>query len=161
MRTLDTTMRKPILDVACGGRMFWFDKQNPLAVFMDNRELEDTLCDGRTFTVKPDVLADFREIPFPDKTFKLVVFDPPHLIKAGKESWLAKKYGVLEGTWKKDIKQGFDECMRVLDDYGVLVFKWSTDQISASEALKAIGQKPLFGSRKGKTRWLIFMKMEG
>ena len=152
---------KPILDACCGGRMFWFDKQNPDVVFMDNRELEDTLCDGRVFTVKPDVLADFREIPFPDKTFKLVVFDPPHLIKAGKKSWLAKKYGVLQDTWKTDIKQGFSECMRVLDDYGVLVFKWSTDQISASEALKAIGQKPLFGSRKGKTRWLIFMKMEG
>ena len=151
-------MRKPILDVACGGRMFWFDKQNPLAVFMDNRELEDTLCDGRTFTVKPDVLADFREIPFPDKTFKLVVFDPPHLIKAGKDSWLAKKYGVLQETWKADIKQGFSECMRVLDDYGVLVFKWNEEQITIKEIMQTIGEKPLFGNRRSKTHWMVFMK---
>ena len=152
---------KPILDACCGSRMFWFDKQNPDVVFMDNRELEDTLCDGRKLVVKPDVLADFRNIPYEDKSFKLVVFDPPHLIRAGKSSWLAKKYGVLKATWRQDIKQGFDECMRVLEDYGVLVFKWSADQIKVSEVLKVIGHKPLFGSRKGKTRWLIFMKGGG
>ena len=151
---------KPILDACCGGRMFWFDKQNPDVVFMDNRELEDTLCDGRAFTVKPDVLADFREIPFPDKTFKLVVFDPPHLIRAGKSSWLAKKYGVLAETWKADIKQGFDECMRVLDDYGVLVFKWGEEQMSQKEVIQAIGCKPLFGDRRTKTHWMVFMKFE-
>ena len=149
---------KPILDACCGGRMFWFDKQNPDVVFMDNRELEDTLCDGRAFTVKPDVLADFREIPFPDKTFKLVVFDPPHLIKAGKKSWLAKKYGVLQETWKADIKQGFSECMRVLDDYGVLVFKWSEEQISLHTILGVVEYRPLFGSRRSKTHWMVFMK---
>ena len=38
---------KPILDACCGSRMFWFDKTNPAAIFMDNRELDDTLCDGR------------------------------------------------------------------------------------------------------------------
>ncbi|HHW80406.1 MAG TPA: SAM-dependent methyltransferase, partial [Bacteroidales bacterium] len=105
--------------------MFWFDKENENVVFMDNRELEDTLCDGRKLSIKPDVIADFRDIPYSDNTFKLVVFDPPHLIRAGKNSWLAKKYGVLGETWPQDIKQGFDECMRVLDMYGVLVFKWN------------------------------------
>ena len=38
---------KLILDCTCGSRMFWFDKQNPLVLFTDNRELNDTLCDGR------------------------------------------------------------------------------------------------------------------
>ena len=154
-------MTKPILDACCGSRMFWFDKQNPDVVFMDNRELDDVLCDGRKLIIKPDVLADFRAIPYPDNTFKLVVFDPPHLLNVGRTSWLAKKYGVLQDTWKADIKQGFSECMRVLDDYGVLVFKWSEDQIPTCDILKAIGHKPLFGSRRGKTRWLVFMKMEG
>lgn len=27
---------KPIIDVCCGSRMFWFDKQDPAVVFMDN-----------------------------------------------------------------------------------------------------------------------------
>lgn len=50
---------------------------------MDNRQLTDTLCDGRTLNVNPDVIADFRDMPFPDESFYLVVFDPPHLINAG------------------------------------------------------------------------------
>lgn len=70
--------------------MFYFDKHNPDVVFMDNRKFTDTLCDGRAFEVKPDVVADFRNIPFKDDTFNLVVFDPPHLIKVGDKSWLAK-----------------------------------------------------------------------
>lgn len=152
-------MDKPILDACCGSRMFWFDKNNQNAVFMDNRELEDTLCDGRKLEVKPDVLADFRNIPFPDGTFQLVVFDPPHLIRAGEKSWLAKKYGKLSaGTWQQDIKQGFAECMRVLKPQGVLIFKWNEEQISLKQLLDAVGAKPLFGNRKSKTHWLVFMK---
>ena len=54
---------KPILDACCGSRMFWFDKNNPMALFMDNRELDDTLCDGRSLQVKPDVVGDFRDMP--------------------------------------------------------------------------------------------------
>ncbi len=151
---------KPILDACCGSKMFWFDKENENVVFMDNRELEDTLCDGRKLSIKPDVIADFRDIPYSDNTFKLVVFDPPHLIRAGKNSWLAKKYGVLGETWPQDIKQGFDECMRVLDMYGVLVFKWNEEQIKLSKLLKVIGKKPLFGNRRSKTHWMVFMKFE-
>lgn len=48
-----------ILDACCGSRMFWFDKHNPLTIFMDNRECEDTLCDGRRLIVQPDILEIF------------------------------------------------------------------------------------------------------
>lgn len=84
-------MSKPILDVCCGSRMFWFDKNNPETVFMDKRNFTDILCDGRTLEVKPDIVADFKNIPFKDNSFYLVVFDPPHLIRAGEKSWLRKK----------------------------------------------------------------------
>lgn len=40
-------METPILDVCCGSKMFYFDKNNPRVTFMDCRELEDVLCDGR------------------------------------------------------------------------------------------------------------------
>ena len=40
-------MKKRIIDVCCGSKMFWFDKENEDVLFMDNRELESTLCDGR------------------------------------------------------------------------------------------------------------------
>lgn len=147
-----------ILDACCGSRMFWFDKQNQDTVYMDNRELTEELCDGRKLEVNPDVIADFRNMPFEDESFYLVVFDPPHLIKAGDDSWLAKKYGRLDELWQFDIQQGFNECMRVLKNNGTLIFKWNEDQIKTNEVLEAIGQRPLFGNRRSKTHWMVFMK---
>lgn len=152
---------RKILDACCGSKMFWFDKNNKNTVFMDNRVLEDILCDGRKFAVNPDIIGDFRHIPFSDKSFKLVVFDPPHLVRLGETSWMAKKYGKLnENTWQEDIKQGFDECMRVLDVHGILVFKWNEEQIKLKQILELIDYKPLFGDKRNKTHWLVFMKAE-
>ena len=153
-------MEKPIIDVCCGSRMFWFDKENENAIYMDNRELDDTLCDGRKLIINPDVKGDFRNMPYEDNTFKLVVFDPPHLIRVGEKSWLAKKYGKLNiDTWPQDLKKGFNECMRVLDKHGTLIFKWNEEQIKLKEILKLIDYQPLFGDKRAKTHWLVFMKM--
>lgn len=150
---------KKILDACCGSKMFWFDKENENTVFMDNRYFEDTLCDGRTLEINPDVIADFRHMPFQDESFYLVVFDPPHLLKAGENSWLAKKYGKLKSdTWKEDIRQGFKECMRVLKPNGTLIFKWNEEQIKLNEILTTIDFEPLFGNKRAKTHWLVFMK---
>lgn len=151
-------MGKTILDVCCGSRMFWFDKNNEKVVFMDKRILHDTLCDGRKLDIEPDIVGDFRNIPFDDNTFSMVVFDPPHLLKVGENSWLAKKYGKLSESWPTDIKQGFLECMRVLKPNGTLIFKWNEQQIKLSEILKAIDYKPLFGNKRSDTHWLVFMK---
>lgn len=153
---------KPILDACCGSRMFWFNKKNPYVLFADKRTEDHILCDGRKLEINPDIEADFTDMPFPDNSFKLVSFDPPHLRKVGQGSWLAKKYGILPADWKPYIKAGFDECMRVVDVYGVVIFKWNEDQIKVSEILKVIGQEPLFGhttGRHGKTHWMTFMKM--
>lgn len=149
---------KKILDACCGSRMFWFDRTNQDVLFADNRELETTLCDGRELLVKPDVKMDFRDMPYEDNTFKVVVFDPPHLKSAGTGSWLAKKYGILPNDWKTYLKAGFDECMRVLEPDGILVFKWNEDQIKLNDVLKEFGKKPLLGDQRGKTRWILFMK---
>ncbi len=147
-----------VLDATCGSRMIWFNKKHPDAIYMDNRELSTTLCDGRMLNVKPDVIADFRDMPFDDNTFYLVVFDPPHLLKAGESSWLAKKYGVLGDDWQNDIAQCFKECMRVLKPNGTLIFKWNEEQVKLKEVLSAIGHEPLFGNRRSKTHWMVFMK---
>lgn len=149
---------KKILDACCGSRMFWLDKNNENVVFMDNRQESCTLQDGRKLEVNPDVIGDFTKMPFDDETFYLVVFDPPHLLRAGKSSWLAKKYGILKDNWQDEIQKGFIECMRVLKKNGTLVFKWSEQQVSVSDILKAINVKPLFGTRRGKTIFLVFMK---
>ena len=150
---------KKILDACCGSKMFWFDKENKDTIFMDNRYYEDTLCDGRILKINPDIIADFRHMPFENESFYLVVFDPPHLLKAGENSWLAKKYGKLKlDTWKDDIRQGFNECMRVLKQNGTLIFKWNEEQIKLNEVLTTIDFKPLFGNKRSKTYWLVFMK---
>lgn len=152
---------KKILDACCGSRMFWFDRTNQDVLFTDNRELETTLCDGRELLVKPDVKMDFRDMPYEDNTFKVVVFDPPHLRYAGKTGWLAKKYGRLDEHWPEMLHDGFRECMRVLKEDGVLIFKWAETDIPAQKVWKAIGQKPLFGHHSGKrsgTFWGCYMK---
>jgi hypothetical protein len=154
---------KPIIDVCCGSKMFWFDKNNQNVEFCDNRRvLRKEYYPGQYIEIKPDTVCDFTSLPFADKSFKLAVFDPPHLTNVSSSSWLALKYGSLDENWPAMLHDGFWECMRVLDDYGVLVFKWSEVQIPLRDVLKAIKAKPLFGHRSGKnmnTHWMCFMKM--
>lgn len=141
--------------------MFYFDKNNQGVMFGNTRKETQTLCDGRVLEIKPDMNMDFRSMPFSDDTFNLVVFDPPHLISAGKKSWLRAKYGVLSESWEGDIKLGFQECFRVLKVNGILIFKWSETQIKVSQILKLTDHKPLFGhhsGKKGGTHWFTFMK---
>lgn len=147
-----------ILDACCGSRMFHFDKNNKKVVFMDNRDFEDTLCDGRQLKVHPDIVADFRNMPFKDNTFSLVIFDPPHLLKVGQNSWLCKKYGKLNKTWPVDIKKGFNECMRVLKPNGTLIFKWATRDITLKQILEVIETRPIIFHKNNNTFFLVFMK---
>ena len=147
-----------ILDASCGSRMFWFNKENEDAIYMDNRAEDTSLCDGRKLIVKPDIIADFRDIPFEDESFYLVVFDPPHLIRAGEKSFLKLKYGRLNTTWKDDIKKGLSECWRVLKTNGTLIFKWNEEQISFSKIKTLLPCEPVIGQRRGKTIWLVFFK---
>ena len=159
---------KKILDVTCGSRTIWFDKTNPAALYCDKREesffgvwKSGKGSSERSCVISTDVVCDFTDLPFSDNTFSLVVFAPPHLIKAKETSWLVKKYGKLENDWPKMLHDGFAESMRVLKPDGVLVFKWSEHDIPASKVWAAIGRKPLFGHKSGKkmgTFWACYMK---
>lgn len=152
---------KLILDACCGSRMFWFDKKNEDVLFADIRQEKHLLCDGRELHVSPDIIHDFRNMPYPNDSFHLVVFDPPHFINLGKTSWMYKKYGKLLPTWKQDLKMGFDECMRVLKPYGTLIFKWNQSQIQLKELTQVLGMTPLFGhttTKNGQTIWMAFIK---
>lgn len=148
-----------ILDACCGSRMFWYDKQNKDTTYVDIRKYYEKLPSGHVVDVKPDIMADFTDLPFGDNEFDLIVFDPPHLIQAGHNSWLAKKYGKLDkDTWPEIILQGFSERNRVLAPNGTLIFKWNDNQIHVKDILKVIGRVPLFGDKRGATRWLVFNK---
>ena len=155
---------KFILDACCGSRMFWFNKKEPHTLFCDIREYDKGFIDNRqNRELHPDKIMDFRKMDFPDKSFKLVVFDPPHLIGKPNGCRMTKTYGSLNAeTWQDDIKKGFNECWRVLEDYGVLIFKWNDASKKRAELLRIIGKEPLFGHPNGSkipTHWFCFMKI--
>ncbi|MGP5508872.1 class I SAM-dependent methyltransferase [Pseudomonas helleri] len=144
--------------------MMWFDKKDQRALFGDIRDEEHLLCDGRVLKVEPEVIMDFRQLPFPDATFSMVVFDPSHLTRAGRDSWLRAKYGILTDDWRDDIAKGFAECFRVLKPGQFLIFKWNETQVRVREILALTGEQPLFGHKSGKrekTHWITFMKRGG
>lgn len=146
----------------------WFDRGHADVVFGDSRSETITVTDRshradgtRTLRIEPDLMLDFRALPYADGAFKLVAFDPPHLVRAGPHSWMAGKYGKLGKNWKDDLRAGFAECFRVLDPDGVLVFKWNETQVKLSDVLSLAPHRPLFGhtsGRGGLTHWLVFMK---
>lgn len=162
---------KKILDVCCGGRMFWFNKSHPDVLYVDKRVMgRKKIWQGKGkrqnqscyFDVSPDKVEDFRKLSFSDETFNLVVFDPPHIIENKISGYQSIKYGVLSPeSWREDIRLGFLECFRVLKDNGILIFKWNEVDFPVSEILKLCPYRPLFGHKSGrqqKTHWLCFMK---
>jgi len=158
---------KLILDPASSMRSFYFNKKDERVVFGDIREDEThLLTNGQTIKIKPDQVMDFRNIPYPDKSFQCVVFDPPHMLRLSEKSWMRKKYGVLDSqTWRQDLTQGFAECFRVLKTNGTLIFKWNEVSIPLKEilALAPPPHKPVLGHPSGKrmgTHWVLFMKAD-
>ena len=161
----ETKKNASILDACCGGKMFYFDKDDPRVLFQDIRTLDTELCDGRHFEINPDVVADFTKMPYDDNSFSMVVFDPPHLKYTGSkkeaDGWQMIKYGYLSKDWREVLRKGFLECFRVLKPGGFLIFKWNETDIRLSQILKLTPEKPVFGHRSGKvakTHWLAFMK---
>jgi len=155
-----TKPEKFILDVTAGFRMMWVDKHHPNAIYLDERP-----------ECEPDVIGDFRNLrQFPDESFKLIVFDPPHLIQNCRSGALAQKFGILRPeTWQDDLRKGFAECWRLLTPYGILFFKWSEHDRPLNDILRLFCAKPLIiqksagaNSRHGRpssTLWSCFMKI--
>ena len=158
---------KFILDACCGGRHFWFNKKHPNTLYIDIREEDKGFIKERKhWECKPDMIADFRNLEgFRDNSFKLIVWDPPHLIAKRMSGYMTKKYGCLNPeTWQGDFSRGFKELWRVLEDHGILVFKFNNFNVPFKEVLKQFPIEPLFGSitvkkTKSETRWFTFMKI--
>ena len=157
---------KFILDATAGFRMMWFNKHHPNALYLDQRP-----------ECEPDIVGDFRDLnQFPDETFRLIVFDPPHIPKprsnlTAKNAEFIRKFGYLNAeTWQSDLKRGFSELWRDLKPYGILLLKWSNKYVSSDDILRLCSETPLFyqisqtrldldGMKLLKTLWFCFMKI--
>jgi SAM-dependent methyltransferase len=154
---------KKVLDVCCGSKGMWFDKNDCRALFLDKRNIvykNDNARGYKTLEIKPDIVGDFIDIKQPDNSFWHIVFDPPHL-KRNKLGEITKRYGKLEDGWQDMIRKGFKECFRVLKPNGTLIFKWSSIQFPLKDILELTEHKPLYGHRSGKkmnTHWVAFIK---
>tara|TARA_R110000782_G_scaffold144635_1_gene237486 strand:+ start:65 stop:547 length:483 start_codon:yes stop_codon:yes gene_type:complete len=153
---------KEIADLCCGGKMMWFDKDNKDVLFCDIRQEEKgyiQYCPN--WECNPDIIADYKDLPFEDNKFKLIAWDIPHIIKNG-TGLISKKYGYLGENWSNELSKGFDEVWRVLDHHGTLIFKWSDINIPLKEVLGRFSEKPLFGTRTKKgvsnTFFIVFFK---
>ena len=158
--------KKFILDAGCGGKHIWFNKKHPNTLYIDKRQEDKGYIKGRkNWECKPDMIANFKNLPFEDKRFKLIVWDPPHLKGKSQTGYMTKKYGILHPeTWQEELRLGFKELWRVLDDYGVLTLKFNDFSCSFKELLKQFPIEPLYGTRtvqksRSETRWFCFMKI--
>jgi hypothetical protein len=131
---------KFILDATAGFRRMWFNKEQPNTIYIDQRA-----------ECEPDRVMEWKDLSqFSDAKFRLIVFDPPHFIKP--ESYAnqttIRQYGTLcPETWQSDIKIAFRELWRVLQNYGVLLFKWNDHDITFEKVLALFSVKPLFGQQ--------------
>lgn len=168
MSVFDLKPNADIIDVCCGPRMFYDNasKDRKDIIYMDIRsdiELNYRHKNGTvsTWKIQPDIIGDFRNIPFGDNTFSLVIFDPPH-IKNIHSGIIIEKYGELGENWKEDLRQGFKECMRVLRPGGFLNFKWSETEIPLAKITPLYPCRPIYSQRRFSKNtsgyWAMFRK---
>lgn len=82
-------------------------------------------------SVSPDVVGDFRKIPFPAASFDVLVFDPPHLPLAAaspaSSEQYKRDYGLEKSTTGDNIATIFPaflaEALRVLKTDGLIFAK--------------------------------------
>jgi SAM-dependent methyltransferase len=174
----DRTPEEDILDATCGNRSIWYpgQKDRDDTLYIDKREENDGfVSDGYecgvnpNYSVDPDCVEDYRDLPYADESFNLVVFDPPHAVRPDGMKKLTgvvlRKYGALHAeTWQADIKAGFEELFRVLNPGGTLVFKFADEAADFDTVLNLAPVDPLFGTSVSDgtvtTRWFVFHKPE-
>ena len=110
-----------ILDATAGNRMMWAHtgKKSDYVVFMDKE---------RNLAIPPDVIATWQHLPFRDKVFDCVIFDPPHS-RFGKTSIHQDTKGV-RGRWWGNLPRRYSSVFyKAAQEFSrvsnVLCFKWN------------------------------------
>ena len=164
-----------ILDATAGPKGIWYQKNHPFVTFMDKRNgtFHNVMSENvkfktrRRYKIYPDVVSEWKDAPFPDNYFDMIVFDPPHLLvgKDKKPPNMTQKYGMLDKeTWRNDLRIGLKKLFSILKPNGIFVLKWCENDISIEEVLKLFPYPPLFGSNIKKkvstTYWILFIKYD-
>lgn len=125
-----------ILDLTAGRRAVWFNKNHPLAMYLDVRP-----------EVEPTIVCDTRKIPRSvGHNFDLVVYDPPHR-NTGPNSDMSKRYG----HWTTEqilnsIKGTGREAYRVTKENALMALKWNSRDIRLQRVFDLLPDwEPLFG----------------
>ena len=150
-----------VLDPCCSSRSMWFpsNKENPYVLYMDRRiekKGQTTSKNGiwpielqKGWNCDPDMIGDYRNLPFDDETFYHIVWDPPHLIR-NTSGIISMKYGHLGEEWSKDLAEAFNELWRVLRLWGTMVLKWNSIDIGLKEVTSKFPIEPQYGTRSKK-----------
>lgn len=92
------------------------------------------------------IMAEWSNLPLPDHSVSLVVFDPPHQVYGhGDKSWLVGRYSSFLNlsSAANILKQAFKEIRRILAENGSCLLKWSTNHRTLDWLVKLSGMKPL------------------
>jgi len=162
-----------ILDATCGARGMWYIKKHPLVTYMDKREgvfinkkSYNKFKNVRRTKIKPDVVSEWKDAPFPDEHFDCIIFDPPfHIEKRGtKEAGIHYRYGRLyKDNWNIVLGEGIKVLFDKLKPEGLFIFKWceNNNTIPIEKVLKLFPYKPTFGTKTGQhnhQHWIVFIK---
>lgn len=122
-----------VLDPTYGGGNFWTEF-TPWKL---------TACDLNPEKSPLGMSVDFRHLPWKDRWFDVVVFDPPYKLNGTPDPYLDERYGVDVPTKWQDrmalIIAGVKECARVTKTYLLVkcqdqvcsgVIRWQTDHVT-------------------------------
>jgi hypothetical protein len=142
-----------ILDATAGNRHIWDAKYDPRITFMD---IEPEL------QIPPTILGDNTNTGFKDKSVRTTFYDPPHSWGATSGIYILKNHEESKAYWKKydrpqyvrktpgyygldkyrtkqdllnHIGKAQNEFYRILEDDGMLWFKWCETKIPIKEVL--------------------------
>lgn len=144
-----------ILDLSAGNRAVWFNKNHPLAIYLDKRE-----------EVNPTIVCDTRNIPESvGSGFNLICFDPPHC-NTGRNSDMSKRYGYHTTAEILDtIEKTGVEAHRISAPNALMALKWNNHDIRLDRVFKLLTNwEPLFGhltkdGPSSQTYWIMLRRL--
>lgn len=144
-----------ILDLSAGNRAIWYNKNHPLAVYLDKRP-----------EVNPTIVMNTNDLDESIGTdFDLVVWDPPHM-NCGPNSNMSKTYG--HHTTKEilnTIEQTSKRVHKITGSKALMALKWNTHDIKLERVFKLMPNwEPLFGhltkdGPRSQTYWVMLRRL--